>query len=550
MIDIPKNIAAIEALIGASELEKALEALMELLQSDPKYAEMEQHIRMNQADFYNLKSQQIRGVISAEDERLTRNKITNNLLEVLQQLKKGKFAAIPDDDPEPSARKKWYYYLMGGGVALAIAGVLWFLKGSDPCPKYGRETHYKVLVLPFLQTGVKQTSAPAVELADGLNVLFGNTPDLDKAEALVGKHDITEKTYPSFKRAEEIGQKCGVQMVVWGKIRQISDTTYTLDVRYKLTGDLAGDTTLSTVLPNAPAIDSDTNLTNLLRMDAQKELHKDEKIRTKDNLTQDLNAATRYLYAVLANHLRAPVAANFWQNEQSVSADDPSEKRQAATTHVEMELLKAENYLQTGDTAMAIDIYSDVIQADPVNQIAYLKRGALMYAQKDYANATKDLSAAAPVAKIASAEILKTRIESAIKSGQPAQAQADLKVYKDKTKNTAWVKKKNEEAQDSLQQWQATRQKREKLAAQKPNNQKANMAAAQANVAVGNRERAGQYAAKVIINDPVNIPALKIIIDTHLAQGDTVKAKKIIEAAAKKGADVKSVEKWRGMAVH
>lgn len=547
---LPKVIAQIESLIGESDLEQALDLLMQLLQGDPKYAELEKDVRINQADYYNLKSQQIRGIISAEDERLNRNKITDNLLHVLQQLKSGRTTAAQNDDPEPSASRKWYYYLIGAAVALAIAGVLWYFSGSNPCPKYNSETDCRVLVLPFLQTGVKQTSSPAVELADGLNVLFGNTPDLNRAEALVGKHEITEKTYPSFLRAEEIGKECGVQMVVWGKIRQISDTTYTLDVRYKLTNNQAGvttgDTTLSTVKMSADgAMMADTNLTNLLKMEAQKELYRDHKVRTKDNLTEDMDAATRYLYAVLANHLRAPVAANFWQTEKGLPAGVASDMPSIAVENVEMSLLKAENYLQTGDTAKAIKAYSEVIRADPANKTAYTKRGALLYAQKQYAAATKDLKAAAPTSKNTAPDILKTRIESAIKGGQPAQAQEDLKVYSTKTKDAAWVKKKGQEVQDSLKQWEKVRQKQEKLANKKPNDRKANIAAAQANIAVGDSDRAEQYAAKVIKTDPKNIPALEILVDANLAQGDTIKAQKVIEDAMKKGVNIQSLEKWQ-----
>jgi tetratricopeptide (TPR) repeat protein len=556
-------VTEIESLISAGELETAIEQLMQFVRGDARWADFEQDVRINQADYYNLKSQQIRGVISAEDERLTRNRITNNIVTVLERIKKAQKTGTTaadvleeEDGTEPSTNRKLYYYIMGGAVALAIAGAVWYFLKADPCPRYNAASRYRVMVLPFLQTGIKKTSTPAVEIADGLNVLFGNTPALQKqAEALVGKHDITETTYPSFSKAEQLGRDCGVQMVVWGKIRQITDTTYTLDVRYKLMDDelglSIGDTTLSTVTAgaeNAAAGIGDTVLSRLLDMEQQKKLYQDNRIRTKDHLTEDLTAATRYLYAVLANHVRAPVAAQFWQNSLKMAGPAANGGVASAAPGLppaDMQLLQAENFLRRGDTTMALETYTEILEKDPANQEAYLKRGALYYAQKRYKKATDDLQAAAPSLKTASPDLLKTRIESAVRSGQPAQAQADLKAYQTQVKEDQWTEQKHREVQDSLLRWQKIRQASELKANSRPADRKANLEAAKANLATGNRARAEQYAAKVIKSDPVNIPALEILVTSQLAQGDTARAKKTLKEAAEKGADINSMDKWK-----
>lgn len=552
-------IAQVESLISAGELEAAMDTLMQWVRSDARWSDIEQDVRINQADFYNLKSQQIRGVISAEEERLTRNKITNNILTIIERIKRAQKTGTvagsdEEDEREPSSSRKWYYYVMGGAVALAVVGTLWYFLKADPCPRYNAASKYRVLVLPFLQTGNKKISTPAVEIADGLNVLFGNTPALRRqAEALVGKHDITEKTYPSFNKAQQFGLDCGVQMVVWGKIRQITDTAYILDVRYKLidddTGLSLGDTTLSTVLPAretaAATPVTDTVLSRLLRMEEGKKIYNDERIRTKDHLTEDLNAATRYLYAVLANHLRAPVAAHFWGTNKDAKNAESDVVVAALPIETDMQLLKAENFLRRGDTSMALKTYTEVLDRDPANREAYLKRGALFYAQKHYQKATEDLRAAAPSAKMVTPDLLKTRIESAVKSGQPAQAQADLNTYQVQIKPDDWSDQKQKEVQDSLNKWQKIRQESELKASRRPADRRANLEAAKANLATGNRARAEQYAAKVVKMDPVNVPALDILISSQLAQGDTLQAKKTLKEAANKGVDAASLDKWK-----
>jgi Flp pilus assembly protein TadD len=147
--------------------------------------------------------------------------------------------------------------------------------------------------------------------------------------------------------------------------------------------------------------------------------------------------------------------------------------------------------------------------------------------------------------KTASPDLLKTRIESAVRSGQPAQAQADLKAYQTQVKEDQWTEQKHREVQDSLLRWQKIRQASELKANSRPADRKANLEAAKANLATGNRARAEQYAAKVIKSDPVNIPALEILVTSQLAQGDTARAKKTLKEAAEKGADINSMDKWK-----
>lgn len=120
-----------------------------------------------------------------------------------------------------------------------------------------------------------------MSIADGLNVLIGKTPGLKNiAEADVYEQYDIANDYPSFSQAAETGEHCAARMVVWGKLNQDEKDEYKLDISYKLLGGNGAET-------------GDTTLSNLLKM-------KDE----GRNLSQDVEAVTRFLYIVLANSAR------------------------------------------------------------------------------------------------------------------------------------------------------------------------------------------------------------------------------------------------------
>lgn len=522
-----QELSAIEQLIAQGNLESALEQLNILVSRDPLATELAQVLRVNQADYYQLKSATLKGIMSPEDARLTTNQITDSALQVIQRLKAGKYTLsdVARENIRPAA---WRYYVAGGVIALTLAFVGWKFFASkntgDTCPKFETQTRYRVMVLPFKQTGTKKGTQPEIDIADGLNVLIARTPGLkNTAEAIVHKHYDIDASYPNFNQAADIAEGCGAQMLVWGKINQDDQNEYKLDIRYKLVGGgnvQTGDTTLS----------------NLLRMQDQGR-----------NLVQDVEAVTRLMYIVLANQAKVPVLPSLIAESVPIAVADTSKAMRMDTS---LWLGIAQNQAQNKQTDKAIATYSRVLEAYPDNREARVKRGSLLYEKGDFAGAARDLEMAAPDAALAQPDLLKIRVDARLQSGQPIKAQEDLRSLRerakteDNSKRHNWIDEKSQQVRDSITALQIMRDRVERLAKVKPQDTRLRTVAAQANLGLGENERAIRHADQVIRKNPTDSTAVSVAIEARLQKGDTVSARRVLETAERLG--VKSVEKWKG----
>jgi len=524
-----QELSAIEQLISQGNLEAALEQLVALLDRDPRGGELLQIARVNQADLYQLKAAVLKGTVAADDARLITNRLTDSVLQILRRALQGKFTLV-EVEPAPTRSQAWRYYLAGGVVALAGALLAWRLLGSgtktaDACPTFSEQARYRVMVLPFKQTGEKKASQPEIDIADGLNVLISKTPGLKNiAEADVNENYDIEKEYPNFSQAADIAQGCEAQMLVWGKINQDEKNEYKLDIRYKLIG-VDGIQT------------GDTTLSNLLKMREEGR-----------NLVQDVEAVTRLMYIVLANHAGVSVLPSLIAS--AAPADTSALAASAALPDTSLLLSLAQNHAVRRETDKAIATYTQVLEAYPDNREARVKRGSLLYEKGDFAAAARDLEAAAPDAQSAQPDILKLRIDARLQSSQPSKAREDLKSLREKTAKSdadgTWLNQKSRQVNDSLLALQQARDRMERLAKAKPQDSRLRTGAAKANLGLGDTERAIQNADKAIQQNPRNAEAVDVAVEARLQKGDTASARRVIENAERAGA-TKSVEKWKGV---
>lgn len=520
---------AIKQMITEGNVDLALTRLIEFLDSDPAYAELTPIARINQADLYQNKAALLKGTISTEDHRLVANQVTDKVLQIISQIEKGNFAP-PGQEEKPTHSQAWRYYVAGGLVALTSAILLWkffgggFSTASDEaCPNFGSNYQWKVMVLPFKQTGTVGTEKPEFEISDGLNTLISKTPAMNsKVIADVNEKYKIDDNYPNPDEAADIARNCDAQMIVWGKInRSTTAKEYKLDVFYKLLDAggvrFTGDTTVSNLLK----IKEDGNL----------------------QLVADVDAIVRLLYVVLANQSRMPIAANLIKVD-TVAAKMSALGQAATPVDTAIALAMADNLVQNNKKEDAIEVYNKVLDAYPEYAEARQKRGALLYEKGEYAAAARDLEVAAPKAETASSEILRLRVDAALKSGQPDKAGDDLqqlKFKKDKKSDDSWIKKKNEEVKDSLVALQAVRDKKERTALAQSTSTKAQIDAGRANIAVGDTERAIKNADKALQINPKNTEAYEIKIIANAHKGDTAQVIRDIEKAKKEGVNVKGL---------
>lgn len=523
------DLSAIKQLLSQGELESALTQLIVLLeQKGVSVAEFAQTVRVNQAEFYRLKSEMLRGTVAPDDARLITNQLTNNALRIIEDLETGRIAPGAD---APTRSQAWRYYLAGGIVALALFLLIWqvFLKKTDQdkdkdgCPKFGNNPGMCVMILPFKHTGADKSAKPEFEISDGLNDLISATPGMKAIADVHERYDI-DTNYPNPAEAADLARGCNAQMIVWGRINQSNGKSYSLDVRYKLldAGGVrySGDTTISRLLT----------------------------VTDEGRWMQDVKSVTQLLYLVLANQLRAPIASNF-------KLDFPAANKSANDTLLTASamymvdtttgLTLADYYLRMKQPDKAIAELDKILNAYPDHQGALLKRGALRYDMGDFTGAANDLEAVAAQSREQTPALRELRTEAYLKSGQPDKAEHELKnVEQEKLKDNTWIDRKKLEVRDSSTALAVRLDKMERLARQTPANKKASLEAAEASLGLGDADRALRNASKVIRQDPKNVTAIQQVVEAHMMKGDTLSAQKTIDQAERSGVDVKGLE-WK-----
>lgn len=522
-MELKNKLSSIKSLIGEGNIDQALEQLVTLLDSDPRYAELAQAARVNQGELYHVKSQVLKSTIASDDARLATNQIADKVLQIIGRLESGKLS-LQETGSKPAHPKAWRYYVIGGVVTLIGVIIAWNLlsKKKEECPQYNIDARYKVMILPFKKTGDDKNTGPEFEIVDGLNTLISKTPRLS-ADADVNESYNIDKNYPSFSEATEIARDCGVQMIVWGKINKNSADEYKMDVFYKLLDEgivrSTGDTSLSQLLKN-----------------------RDE----GRQLNRDAAAVTNLLYIVLANQARVPVLASLLDALPPHSTDNVSAQSASDTSWMFTMLALAENYKNNKQFDKAIDTYDQVLELFPENQEARQKRGALLYQNGDYAGAARDLEVAAPAGKVADANLLRIRSDAALKSGNPAKAVEDLNQLRNKSAAEApWVKEKLEEVRDTMTEMKKRLDEVEQKAKTRPKDTQAQVEAGKISAGLGLHEKALTYSKQAITNAPANKDAYELKVNALLAKGDTAGVQKTLRDAEKSGINTKSIDKWR-----
>ncbi|HNE27951.1 MAG TPA: tetratricopeptide repeat protein [Saprospiraceae bacterium] len=523
------DLSAIKQLLSQGELESALAQLIVLLEEKgASVAEFAQTVRVNQAELYRLKSEMLRGTIAPDDARLITNQLTTNALRIVEDLQIGRIAPGAD---APTRSQAWRYYVAGGIVALAAALLVWqvFLRkkdsttGKDGCPQFGPNPGMCVMILPFKHTGADKSAKPEFEISDGLNDLIAATPGMKAIADVHERYDI-DTNYPNPAEAADLARGCNAQMIVWGRINQSPGKSYSLDVRYKLldAGGVrySGDTTISRLLT----------------------------VTDEGRWVQDVKSVTQLLYLVLANQLRAPIAANFKLEFTAVSksANDTLLVASAfPSVDTSTGLTLADYYLRLKQPGKAIAELDKILEAYPDHQTALLKRGALRYEMGDFAGAANDLEAVAARSTAQKPALHELRTEAFLKSGQPDKAEHELKnVEQDKLKDNTWIDRKKLEIRDSSTALAQRVDKMERIASQSPGNKKASLEAAEASLGLGDADRALRNASKVIRQDPKNVTAIQQVVEAHMLKGDTLSAQKTIDQAERSGVNVKGLD-WK-----
>lgn len=502
--------------LSEGALESGLTRLVAFLDAQPQYSELAQVVRVNQADFFQLKSQQLRNTISNEEARMVSNRITSNVLEVIQRIEAGKNTLQDAATSESASERRLHllrYAIAGGIITLTIALLAWRfyggIKQDEGCPKYDSAAQMRVMILPFTKSeDVKK--APEKEIAGTLDRL------INKIAALRGRTGVDINTDPALSEkfisratALQKARDCGVEMVVWGKISdEGSPDTYTLDVQYQI------------MSPNGVASFGDTSLSRLVR------------VEENGRWRQDVETVARLLCLVLLNqnNVRAPAFLLDSLGQRNVIAAVISD---AGTIDTSTHFALAYQAARNKQWEKAIEHYNLILAAYPTNQSALLKRGSMYYEKQEYAAAAQDLEAISDNNAKALPELQRTRIDALLKSGQFDKARQKMEQFDAvKPQDKEWKKRQETAVHDSIKVTEVRRQRAEQLATS-TKNVKAEAQAARYNLALGNTKVADQFINKALKKAPNDPEVNRLAGAIALQQGDTLKAAPHYEKAAR-----------------
>jgi tetratricopeptide (TPR) repeat protein/TolB-like protein len=550
-MELNPALSAIEAQIGQGELEPAIDALVKLLEQQPDLIELAKDVRVNQADFFATKAQSIRGTIANDDLRLANNQITERLLYIIQRVKAGKTSL---EDPRPvvvatdstaqtvalpveavvtvgeNGSKVWRYYLAGGVVALALALVAWKFLGrnADACPEYGKDKTMRIMILPFKRTGEQQNAKREFDISDGLNDLIQSNSILNVvAECDVNEQYDIEADYPTPSRAAEIAKNCGVDMVIWGKVRNSGDS---VEVRYKLVNPAQA---VSSSNAHAGA-DSIFNSLMLLKSDGV--------------WMNNYKTITKLLYIVVANNAKqSAVAAKMVEDVLLAQAAPATSKTTDVSISVDTTTLLsiAETYLVNKQYDKALEQFDQILTAYPQNQTARRLRGMYYFDQKDYAMAADDLEVIGGEPEKTDTKVLQARAEANMRSSRVRIARRDIaELERRKTKEpevNSWLQKRSLVLQDSTAAVNTRLQNDLAAARKKPADLNLKTRVAADYLHIGRQDEAINVASSVLNKDPRHPGAVEVKVRASVQKGDTLQALETIEKAMRAGAQAKDI---------
>jgi tetratricopeptide (TPR) repeat protein len=381
------------------------------------------------------------------------------------------------------------------------------------CPSFGNNASLRVLILPLRQTGALQNEEPELEIMDGLNKYIAKTPGLSAIADVNEYYDIDEN-YPNPEEAAQIARNCNAQMIVWGRFNQKAANDYRLDVQYKLldaSGVRAG---------------GDTTINRLLTVTDQ------------GAWTHDAAAVVRLLYTVIANQAHVRIAS-----EVMDELAKPDLKSASSVMDTTIGLVLADAYIMNGQPEKAVAVYDQIIQDFPEQKTALTKRGALLFEQKDFKGAARDLEAAAPDPKSIDPHLQELRIDAYLKSGQPEKAGQDIETMQEKgVKDEVWINTKKEELLNVSTKLLQELKPLNELAASPKASDKTRIKAGRANLATGDNNKAIKNAENILDHNPLSSDAIALKVEALVAKGDTGLALDLLQQAQKAGVALKELE--------
>lgn len=540
------DIKKLKALVSDGRLADALDASQQFVAQAglPALAEWKSTLLTLQSRYNQLQQQVARGTVDEQFNQLTQNKITSDLVDILEKIEKGEGPTVVNTPTAAPNNKLWKWLAVGLAVIL-ISGLSWRLLSKSqqgggnsradsnppsvpandpvseeemvkPCPSFRENGDFKALVLPYEIIGN----------GEPLNI---NRLVRSKIADLLNEYDISAEVrvlnlsvdeidpYPSSSRdADELGVGCGAELVVWGQTSYLSDPEESKTFfRFVDSKNWSFD---AMTLNESMQLDVLTSLSDL-SLDG-------------DSFTAGIEAAFQLVFGMQAH----------WAgNEEEAIAlleDSPAVPADGAYYILQQQCL-AEAYTALDKEAEAIDAYAKLLSVDSLNTLALQNKGTLLYLSGNYQEAQETLDAGITIdSNLLEARF--TRIATNLALERVDLAEKDYQFVKENygmtdpthsSGSNTETDKRIGVFQRDIKSSRATQTRRLREVNQKlennPNNTKVLEEQAVLNRNLGNRSQAVSAAQELVRQDRSNTIGYSILLNHYVDKKDWQKVSRI-----------------------
>jgi Effector-associated domain 11 len=162
-----------------------------------------------EAAYFEIKQAELKGVATTDELQIRKNKINNQLLELLDL----------DGGPTPKSSSKKIPIAALVSALLLISLLWWYFKDAGiQCPSYPAEVNNKILVLPFENVG-DAPAKPQVNIYKRINELTTK----NNLSALAQLAEINNDKL-SEQKVRDLGSDCDLDLLVWGTFSSRADS--------------------------------------------------------------------------------------------------------------------------------------------------------------------------------------------------------------------------------------------------------------------------------------------------------------------------------------
>ncbi|NUO02257.1 MAG: hypothetical protein HUU01_16760 [Saprospiraceae bacterium] len=364
-------IAEIKRLVGKADVEKALQRLVEELEKAG--SGLANDAIQAQSLFQKTQKDEKQGLVSFENAKLNYNQVTDQILDLLEALKKE-----GGNDIQAKPAKRLLPWIAGGVLALAAIAALFFYTKkevppvSNDCPVFEDTAAFKILVLPFKpiklgDNGVLPNDIHR-QIKGKLADLLNGVPGIKAKIEYYNIDPIKEESlYPDVSdEAEKIARNCNAQLIIWGTAEKQASGENIVLTKYKFR-EIKNLTKL--LITGNTEVDTITSLSSIF---------------TQGLLTDGIFANMQLLFGVIANEMGKPGEA-IAQLEQVQPTD--------SSTTVLVNMALSNSHLAANHPEKAIESLNKVLETHPGYWLAVNNRAVLNYEMGNTAAALQDVGA-------------------------------------------------------------------------------------------------------------------------------------------------------------